>query len=115
MAHIESNLTKKPNLVHLYLCLLLFSVSSSSFRSKKDFCLRLIDHLAYGHFKDSKPFYIELALVEKILKITQKAGDGSNMIAQLNEYLRKNFHEVVQSFEVLAEEYKNVFCHWETV
>lgn len=37
------------------------------------------------------------------------------MIAQLNEYLRKNFHEVVQSFEVLAEEYKNVFCHWESV
>lgn len=77
--------------------------------------MRLIEHLAYGHFKDSKPFYIELALVEKILKITQKAGDGPNMIAQLNEYFRKNLQEVVQSFEVLAEEYKNVFCRWETV
>lgn len=37
------------------------------------------------------------------------------MIAQLNEYFRKNLQEVVQSFEVLAEEYKNVFCRWETV
>jgi regulator of sigma D len=63
MAHIESHLTKKPNLVHLYFCLLLFSTTSSGFNSKKDFCLRLIDHLSYGHFKDSKPFYIELAMV----------------------------------------------------
>ncbi len=113
MTFIESHLTKKPNLVHLYFCLLLFTVSTTSFNSKRDFCIRLIDNLGYGHFKDSKPFYIELALVEKILKITQKAGgEGIALIGQLGENISKNFENILQSLESLAEEYKNVFCHW---
>lgn len=112
MAHIESHQTKKPNLVHFYFCMLLFTVTSAGFNSKKDFCLRLIDHLAYGHFKDSKPFFIELALIEKILKITHKGVDTLNLIVQLNESLKKNLGNILNSFEDLSEEYKNVFCKW---
>ena len=66
IAFVEEHMTKKPNIIHLYFCLLLFSTPSSSFKSKKKFCLRLIDNLdpeEFKEFKDKKPFYIELAMI----------------------------------------------------
>lgn len=102
ITHIESHQTKKPNLVHFYFCLLLFTTTSTGFNSKKSFCLKLIDHLAYGHFKDSKPFYIELALIEKIMKITHKGMEPPSLVTQLNESLKKNLGSILTSFEDLA-------------
>lgn len=99
--------------MHLYFTLLLFNVTSSGFQTKKEFLLNLVDHLGYGNFKDSKPFYIQLALIEEILKIMRKAGDGSNVVVQLNEYIKRNFIDILQSLEVLADEYKNVYTRWE--
>ena len=69
IAFIESNQTKKPNLVYLYFTLLLFTTTYTAFNSKKAFCLKLIENLGYGHFKDSKAFYVQLGLIKSIMKV----------------------------------------------
>jgi hypothetical protein len=107
-------MTKKPNLINLYFCLLLFNCSLQGLHSKRSFCLRLIDNLAYGHFKDSKPFYVYLALVHSIMKLTHKAlPEGADVPQHLNAFIPKNFNGLIQSLEVLAEEYKNTYLKWE--
>ena len=113
---IEEHLTKKPNLINLYFCLLLFHCNSTTLQSKRPFCLKLIDHLAYGNFKDSKPFYVYLALVQSIIKLIHKTStDGFEVLQHLSAYIPKNFQTVMQSLEVIAEEYKNVYLKWENL
>ena len=70
MAFIEEHTTKKVNLINLYFCLILFTTSNASFKNKKEFCLRLIENIEHETFNDIKPFYISLAMVEAIMKIT---------------------------------------------
>lgn len=83
---------------------MLFHCNSSTFPSKRAFCLKLIDHLGYGNFKDSKPFYVYLALVQSIMKLTHKTNtDGFEVLQHLNSYIPKNFTSVLQSLEVIAE------------
>jgi hypothetical protein len=112
ITHIEDNLTKKAHLVHFYFCLLLFTTTIAGFSSKRSFCLKLIDNLGYSNFKDSKPFFVQLALIESIMKITHKGVDGSYLITQLGQTINKNMVNLLPSFEELAEEYKNVYLHW---
>jgi hypothetical protein len=82
---------------------------------KQQFCLRLIDNLGYGHFKDSKPLFIYLALVQSIARLNnQSEREGLEIIQHLNTYIPKNFNNLLQSFEVIAEEYKNVYLKWES-
>lgn len=106
-------MTKKPNLINLYFCLLLFQCTQAGLQSKRAFCLRLIDHLGYGNFKDSKPFYVYLALVQSIMKLTHKCPEGGDLLQHLGAFIPKNFNSLVQNFEVLAEEeYKNIYLKW---
>lgn len=107
-------MTKKPNLISLYFCLLLFQTNLHTLQSKRAFCLRLVENLGYGNFKDSKPFYVYLALVQSIMKLTHKThSEGSELLHHLNTFIPKNFNNLVQDFEVLAEEYKNTYLRWE--
>lgn len=85
-------------------------------KRKQGFCLKLIDNLGYGHFKDSKPLYIYLAMVLGIGKLThQFEREGLEIIQHLTSYIPKNFNNLLQSFEVIAEEYKNVYLKWENI
>ena len=70
MAFIEQHTTKKPNLINLYFCLILFTTSNASFKIKREFCLKLIENMDHAPFNDIKPYYIELAMIESIIKIT---------------------------------------------
>jgi hypothetical protein len=111
---IEEHMTKKPNLINLYFCLLLFQCTPQGMHSRRGFCLRLIDNLAYGHFKDSKPFYVYLALVQSIMKLTHKTlPEGADIPQHLNTFIPKNFNSLIEGLEVLAEDYKNTFLKWE--
>jgi hypothetical protein len=76
--------------------------------------LKLIDQLGYGNFKDSKPLYVYLAMVQAIMKLTHKTmAEGAELLTGLSGFIPKNFNELAQSFEIIAEEYKNVYLKWE--
>lgn len=48
------------------------------------------------------------------MRLTHKTStDGFEVIQHLNTYIPKNFTSVLQSLEVIAEEYKNVYLKWE--
>jgi hypothetical protein len=114
VTYIEEHMTKKPNLINLYFCLLLFHGNLHTLQSKRIFCLRLIDHLGYGNYKDSKPFYVYLALVQSIMKLTHKCHfEGIELLQHISTYIPKNFNNLIQDFEIVAEEYKNTYLKWE--
>ena len=50
-------------------------------------------------------------MIESIMKITHGI-DGENIPNQLDQFINKNLTNVLQSFEVLAESYKNIYLHW---
>ena len=76
----------------------------SSFNFKKTFCLKLIENLGYGNFKDSKPFYVQLALIKSIMKVTNNSmNEGTDVLTHLNSFIPKNFANLIQSFLLIAE------------
>lgn len=79
IAFIEGYMTKKDHIIHLYFCLLLFVTPKSGFKSKRDFCLRLIENMGIETFAEKKHFFIELALIESIMKITHGTLENENL------------------------------------
>jgi hypothetical protein len=49
------------------------------------------------------------------MKITHSGVDASNLTNTLGQYICKNLINILQSFEGLADAYKNVYLHWEKV
>ena len=49
------------------------------------------------------------------MRITHSGVDSSNLTNSLGQYICKNLINILQSFEGLADAYKNVYLHWEKV
>lgn len=72
---------------------MLFIYNLSSFNSRRAFCLKLIDQLGYGNFKDSKPLYVYLAMVQAIMKLIHKSiPEGLDVVSSLSSYIPKHFN-----------------------
>jgi len=98
MTFIEENMTKKPYLINLYFCLLIFTSNSTSFsNTKRLFCQKLIENIGYSNFKDIKPFYIYLALVESVIKLINRGNlEDFELIQHFNTFIPKNLLSMLE-------------------
>jgi hypothetical protein len=95
---------------------LLFVHNLNAFTAKRPYCLKLIEQVGFTNFKDSKPLYVYLALVQSIMRLTHKTiPDSANVANTLATTIPRNFNDLVQSFETIAEEYKNTFLKWDSL
>lgn len=39
-------------------------------------------------------------------------SEGNELVSHLNNFIAKNFGNLLQGFEVIGEEYKNVYLKW---
>ena len=99
MSFIEQQLPKKPTLINLYFCGMLFTCTLAQFNSKKEFCLRLIDQLGYGNFKDIKPFYVYLGMLQAIMRaISKNPPEDIPLFQHLTSFIAKNMNDLMGVF-----------------